>query len=45
MIKISRKVDKLTVTMDSAMIFQSLFKTELHQNEMGFLKFSTGGNR
>ena len=33
MIKISGKVDKPILTTDSAMIFRSLFKEELHQNE------------
>ena len=32
MIKISRKVDKPTLTTDSAMIFRSLFKKELLHN-------------
>ena len=39
MIKISGKVDKLTLTIDSAMIFRSLFKKELHQNENVFVFF------
>ena len=38
MIKISGKDDKLTLTTGSAMIFRSLLKKELHQNEMGFSK-------
>ena len=37
MIKISGKVNKLTLTTDSAiLIFCCLFKKELHQNQNGF---------
>ena len=37
MIKISGKVDKPALTMDSAiLIFRSLLKKELHQNENEF---------
>ena len=36
MIKISGKVDKPTLTTDSAMMFRSSFKKELHQNENEF---------
>ena len=39
MIKISEKVDKPTLTMDSAIIFHSLLKKELIQNIYLYLPF------
>ena len=40
MIKISEKVDKTTLTTDSAMIFRSLLNKELLQTENGFFQSS-----